>query len=186
VEREVASLNAVLDEAVAQREELRKGMDIILWRERLLELAHERAVQLGQCGWDQRLCFGEDEWAEFGTGVLESYEEVAKEGSQTDDATESEEWWCLESEKCERHTGWQTIRAHDIAKEKEMKEEALFRLTTKEREIRKRIEDIVEPFNRSCIDPSAAPLKPSKLVNGNAKGKTNGDSKKGKKRKNPS
>ncbi|KAJ7225474.1 hypothetical protein GGX14DRAFT_639073 [Mycena pura] len=187
VEREVASLNAVLDEVVTQREELRKGMDIILWRERLLELANERAVQLGQCGWDQRLCFGEDEWAEFGTGVLESYEEVAKEGSQTDDPTETEEWWCLESEKCERHAGWQTIRAHDIAKEKEMKEEALFRLTTKEREIRKRIEDIVEPFNRSCIDPStAAPLKPSKLVNGNAKGKTNGDSKKGKKRKNPS
>jgi COMPASS component SPP1 len=79
------------------------------------------------------------------------------------------------------------IRGKDIAKEKEKKEEALYRLTTREREIRKRIEDIVEPYNRSrCLDPGATPLKSSKLVNGNAKGKTNGDSKKGKKRKNPS
>lgn len=87
-----------------------------------------------------------------------------------------------------RECRWQMIRGKDIAKEREKKEEALYRLTTREREIRKRIEDIVEPYNLSrCLDPGAAPLKSSKLVNGNAKGKaTNGDSKKGKKRKNPS
>ncbi|KAJ7487650.1 hypothetical protein B0H11DRAFT_2014248 [Mycena galericulata] len=181
VEREVANLNAVLDEVVTLREDLKEGMEIVFWRERLLELANERAEQVGQCGWDQRLCFGEDEWADFGAGVLESYEE--KEGGMQVDG---EEWWCLEGEQCERHAGWQTIRAKDVAKERDKKEEALFRLTTRERELRKRIEDIVEPFNRSCIDPSsAAPLKSSKLVNGNAKGKANGD-KKGKKRKNPS
>lgn len=82
---------------------------------------------------------------------------------------------------------WQSIRSKDVSKEKEKKEEALLKLTTREREIRKRIEDIVEPFNRSCIDPfTAAPLKSSKLVNGSGKSKSNGDSKKGKKRKNPS
>ncbi|KAJ7706131.1 hypothetical protein B0H17DRAFT_612543 [Mycena rosella] len=184
VEREVASLNAVLDEVVTLREDLKEGMEIVFWRERLLELASERAEQVGQCGWDQRLCFGEDEWADFGAGVLESYEEGAKEGGMQVDA---EEWWCLESGHCQRHAGWQTIRSRDVAKEKDKKEEALFRLTTRERELRKRIDDLVEPFNRSCIDPStAAPLKSSKLVNGNSKGKTNGDSKKGKKRKNPS
>lgn len=184
VERDVASLNAVLDEVVTQREELKEGMEIVFWRERLLELACERAEQVGQCGWDQRLCFGEEEWADYGAGVLESYEDGAKEGAMQVDG---EEWWCVESERCERHAGWQMIRARDVAKEKEKKEDALFRLTTRERELRKRIDDIIEPFHRSCLDPStAAPLKSSKLVNGNSKGKTNGDSKKGKKRKNPS
>ncbi|KAJ6519871.1 hypothetical protein C8R45DRAFT_1066407 [Mycena sanguinolenta] len=189
VEREVASLNAVLDEIVTMREDLKEGMDIVLWRERLLDLAGERAEQVGQCGWDQRLCFGDEEWADFGPGVLESYEEGGgKDGMQVDGAPDAEEWWCVEGEKCERHAGWQLIRGKDIAKEREKKEEALYRLTTREREIRKRIEDIVEPYNRSrCLDPGAVPLKSSKLVNGNSKGKTtNGDSKKGKKRKNPS
>jgi len=173
----------VLDEVVTLREDLKEGMEIVFWRERLLELASERAEQVGLCGWDQRLCFGEDEWADFGVGVLESYEDGQKDGGMQVDP---EEWWCLESSQCERHAGWQTIRARDVAKEKEKKEEALFRLTTREREIRKRIDDLVEPFNRSCIDPSTAtPLKSSKLVNGNAKGKSNGDNKKGKKRKNP-
>ncbi|KAJ7254067.1 hypothetical protein B0H12DRAFT_1115786 [Mycena haematopus] len=188
VEREVASLNAVLDEIVTLREDLKEGMDIVLWRERLLDLASERAEQVGQCGWDQRLCFGDDECADFGAGVLETYEDGAKDGMQVDGAPDAEDWWCVEGEKCERHAGWQLIRGKDIAKEREKKEEALYRLTTREREIRKRIEDIVEPYNRSrCLDPGASPLKSSKLVNGNAKGKiTNGDSKKGKKRKNPS
>ena len=86
----------------------------------------------------------------------------------------------------ERFAEWRLRFLQEMA-EKEKKEEALYRLTTREREIRKRIEDIVEPYNRSrCLDPGATPLKSSKLVNGNAKGKTNGDSKKGKKRKNPS
>ncbi|KAJ7783847.1 hypothetical protein DFH07DRAFT_207283 [Mycena maculata] len=182
VEREVANLNAVLDEVVTLSEDLKEGLEIVFWRERLLDLARDRAEQVGQCGWDQRLCFGEDEWAEFGAGVLESYDE--KEGAMQVDG---EEWWCLDSDRCTRHAGWQAIRERDIAKEREKKEEALFRLTTRERELRKRIEDIVEPFNRSCIDPSStAPLKSSKLVNGNPKGKANGDNKKGKKRKNPS
>ncbi|KAJ7169926.1 hypothetical protein C8R46DRAFT_1265823 [Mycena filopes] len=180
VEREVTTLRAALNEVVTMHEELKEGMDIVLWREQLLELATERAEQLGQCGWDQRLCFGEDEWAEFGAGVLESYEDAKEDSMQVD----AEEWWCVDGEACARHAGWQAIRARDIAQEKEKKEEALYKLTTRERELRKRIEDIIEPFNRSkCLDPA---LQSSKLVNGSAKGKTNGDSKKGKKRKNPS
>ncbi|KAF7320280.1 PHD-type domain-containing protein [Mycena kentingensis (nom. inval.)] len=163
VEREEASLNAVLEEVVEQRESLRQGMDIIIWRERLLDLASERAEQIGQCGWDSRLLFGEEDWAECGDEVLENYDR------------EGEEWWCLENESCERHSGWKQLRASEVAKEKENKEEALRRLTTRERELRKRIEDIVEPFNRSCRLPAS--LKSSKMLNGN---------KKGKKRKNPS
>lgn len=116
VEREVANLNAVLDEVVQLREDLKEGMEIILWRERLLELASERAEEVGQCGWDQRLCYGEDEWAEFGAGVLDSYEDGAKEGSmQVDGPGDPEDWWCVESDKCERHAGYVSNRVscHD-------------------------------------------------------------------------
>jgi len=140
---------------------------------------------LGQCGWDQRLCFGDAEWADFGAGVLESYD---GEVMQVDG--EEAEWWCPGKKQCERHAGWQGVRSKDVSKEKEKKEEALFKLTTKEREVRKRIEDILEAHNRSCNEPlnnNYKPLKSSKLSNGHTtKVKTNGDAtKKGKKRKNP-
>jgi COMPASS component SPP1 len=86
---------------------------------------------------------------------------------------------------------WQAVRRRDVEKEKECKEEALMKLTTKEREIRKRIEDMVDPLGTSCNQQPIGkiPLKSlnGKLANGHAtKGKMNGDSKKGKKRKVPS
>ena len=43
---------------------------------------------------------------------------------------------------------WQTVRYKDVCKEREKKEEALAKLTTREREIRKRIEDMLDPQNR--------------------------------------
>ncbi|KAF7310946.1 PHD-type domain-containing protein [Mycena chlorophos] len=159
VEREEASLKAVLDDVLGQRNELQQGMDIILWREQLLDLATERSQTTRQCGWDSRLLFGEEEWAACGDEVLESYEK--------EDGADG--WWCAETDGCERHSGWQALRALELAKEKENKEEALRRLTTRERELRKRIEDVIEPFNRSCQLPAS--LKPPKIVNGNKKGK---------------
>ncbi|KAG5648027.1 hypothetical protein DXG03_007062 [Asterophora parasitica] len=183
VEREVERLNVLLDGVVEVREEIKKGMETVIWREKLLELATERAVQVGECGWDQRLCFGDEEWEEFGTGVLESYEE----GKADEDEGE---WWCPGKKNCDRHSGWQTVRYKDVEKEKENKEDALSNLTTREREIRKRIEDILDPHGRNCNDPSSkSPLKASnaKLPNGHTQGKPNGDTtKKGKKRKAPS
>lgn len=208
LEREVEQLNRVLDEVGRTREELRHGMDVVIWRERLLELATARAENLGLCGWDQRLCFGDAEWADFGAGVLESYEDGSGEGMQVDGAGEEAEWWCPGKTQCDRHAGygglhirrfdeltllilrWQAVRSRDVCKEKEKKEEALLKITTKEREVRKRIEDILEAHNRSCNEPltnNPKPLKSSKLSNGhNTKVKTNGDTtRKGKKRKNP-
>lgn len=69
-----------------------------------------------------------------------------------------------------------------------MKETALSKLTTREREIRKRIEDTIDPqSSRSANEASAkAPLKSSNVkpsVNGHSKPKVNGEVKKGKKRK---
>jgi COMPASS component SPP1 len=44
---------------------------------------------------------------------------------------------------------WQTVRYKDVCKEREKKEEALAKLTTRERELRKRIEDMLDPQNQA-------------------------------------
>ncbi|KAJ8522571.1 hypothetical protein ONZ45_g917 [Pleurotus djamor] len=181
--QEAERLKGLLDQVVLQREEIKRGMEVVIWRERLLELAAERSQQLGQCGWDQRLCFGDEEWTEYGEGVLESYEE-----NDGEDASEGE-WWCPGPIKCERHNGWQGVRHKDVLKEKENKEEALLKLTTRERELRKLIEDVVGQYRTKTLSSSKSPLAFSnnKLSNGHSnsssKPKMNGDVKKGKKRK---
>ena len=77
--------------------------------------AVERAERVGKCGWDQRLVFGDEEVAEFGDQVWESYENEgegagAKEGADAMDVdgdaqAEEGEWWCTGKKKCERHNG---------------------------------------------------------------------------------
>ncbi|KAG6911934.1 hypothetical protein DXG01_000181 [Tephrocybe rancida] len=207
VEREIERLNGLLDSIVRLREDVKKEMEGVVWREKLLELATVRAEQIGECGWDQRLCFGDDESADLGARALESYDVNVQNGDN-----ESGAWWCSGKKACDRHAGsasfslqsgellsdfwtqfsWQTVRVKDVCKEKEKKNDALSNLTTREREIRKRIEDILDPHGRNCNDSSdKSPLKASnaKLSNGHTKGKTNGDTtttKKGKKRKAPS
>jgi hypothetical protein len=110
-DREIARLNARLENVVREREMMKREMDMVVWRERLVELASERAERVDECGWDQRLCFGEEEWVDFGAEVLESYEEKANEettedGMQVDGVTTSHgEWWCTGKKKCERHSG---------------------------------------------------------------------------------
>ena len=80
---------------------------------------------------------------------------------------------------------WQKLRAAEVSFEKEMKEAVLLKLTTREREIRKRIEDLLDPQARTM--PSSTPVKPTngKLqVNGRAKTNPNGEGgRKGKKKK---
>lgn len=111
VERDAERLNAQLDEVMNAREKLKKEMDVVLWRERLVELATERSEKLDECAWDQRLCFGDEEYAEFGAEVLASYEdgaekEEAQDAMQVDNgAAEEGEWWCRGKKKCERHAG---------------------------------------------------------------------------------
>ncbi|KAJ3875086.1 hypothetical protein F5051DRAFT_415031 [Lentinula edodes] len=183
-EREIDRLNGLLTDIERIRDELHRDMDIILSREKLLQLATDRSENLGQCGWDQRLCFSDGDWADYGEGVLESYTEQ--------DGSAEAEWWCPGDQECERHAGWQNLRAKDLDKEKERKEEALFKLTSREREIRKRIDRIEEqdtgPLLGSAPRRAGVPPKNNKLSNGHTiKTKVNGDtSKKGKKRKAPS
>ena len=109
LQRLSVNLEKLLDKISSRRDELRKELDVVLWREKLIELAAARAEQLDECGWDQRLCFGEEEYAEFGSSVLESYEEgehSAGDAMHVDGASAEEvEWWCRGQKKCVRHAG---------------------------------------------------------------------------------
>lgn len=105
-QKEAQRLQALLDKVAGRRDEIKKDLEVVLWREKLLELATERAASVEQCGWDQRLCFGDEDYAEYGPGVLETYEdEVGKadDGMQVDGAEET--WWCVGKKKCDRHAG---------------------------------------------------------------------------------
>lgn len=214
VQLDMERLDAQLDGVVQQREQVKKEMEVVLWRARLLDLASERAERVEECAWDQRLCFGEEECAEYGADVLASYEEKDPEAAghamQVDACAPAEEgeWWCRGKTKCARHAGcvillintavckpvltladlycrWQKLRAAEVSLEKEMKESILFKLTTREREIRTRIEDLLEPQARAASAPS--PLKPANgrpPLNGHAKAVPNGDvARKGKKKR---
>ncbi|KAH7915800.1 hypothetical protein BJ138DRAFT_1053987 [Hygrophoropsis aurantiaca] len=152
VQREVARLNARLEQVVQEREAMKRVRERVVAREKLVRLAVGRAERVDQCGWDQRMCLGEDEWADV--DVFEGYAEERSEGEgdedqeamQVDtDADTPGEWWCTGKKKCERHSGWQKLRAAEVEYDKELKDAALLRLTTREREVRKSIEDILFP-----------------------------------------
>src|SRR5882762_7665360 len=70
-ERDLTRLRVQLDSVLGKRETLKKQMAIVEWREKLVDLAIRRSESLDGCGWDQRLCFDEEEVTEFGAGVLE-------------------------------------------------------------------------------------------------------------------
>ena len=210
-DRELARLRTRLETLVRKREELKAEMDVVVWREKVTELAIQHADTIEQCGWDQRLCFGDEEVAEFGASVLESYEEGHPQ-TDMDGAQEEAEWWCTGKKKCDRHAGcvsiihfsgwqffdlpcghclsWQKLRMADVEFDKETKDQALQKLTKLEREIRKRVEDILDPQahldKAKMLEPSSprVPALSRPTVNGQPKHKPNGDQhKKGKKRK---
>jgi COMPASS component SPP1 len=205
-DRELARLRARLETLVQKREALKAEMDIIAWREKVTELAIQHADTIEQCGWDQRLCFGEEEVAEFGASVLESYEENLAQ-ADVDGTQEEAEWWCTGKKKCDRHSGcvyhlfmewqgadnvlsWQKLRVADVEFDKETKDQALQKLTKLEREIRKRVEDILDPHahldKTKMLEPSSprVPVLSRTTLNGQLKHKPNGDqTKKGKKKK---
>lgn len=107
VERETKRLNSLLESVMNLREEIKRGMEVVVWRERLLQLASERAEHVGLCGWDQRLCFDDEEWADIGASVLESYEGLKEEGGDGEMEMDGgdEQWWCPGQKLCDRHAG---------------------------------------------------------------------------------
>ncbi|KAI0361670.1 hypothetical protein OH77DRAFT_1417942 [Trametes cingulata] len=188
-ERAVTRLQAELLKIAPKREALKQELEVILWRQRLLELATARAERVEECGWDQRLCFDEDEYAEYAAGVLDSYEEGHADAMQVDGTgVEEGAWWCRGKKKCQRHSGWQKLRATEIEFDLELKEKAMAALTTQEREIRRQLEDVISLESRRTVVPlpnvPPQPLNGNGQVNGATKPKANGTSHKKGKQKN--
>ncbi|KAF7791898.1 hypothetical protein EIP86_002922 [Pleurotus ostreatoroseus] len=190
-QRELERLEAQLVKVESKRELLTKDQEVMQWREKVVELAAARAERVQECGWDQRLCFGDEEVLEFGSEVLETYEEDERrstpDGMQVDGVGE---WWCKGKKKCDRHAGgrWQKLRQAEVELERELQEAQLDRLTTQEREIRKQIEGVVDHNAAQKPSNGPGPLQPH---NGDIVPKSapkavpqlNGTEKKGKKRK---
>nr|VWO96782.1 N/A [Ganoderma boninense] len=188
-DRAVVRLQAELEKIAPKREELKQEHDVISWRQKVLELAAARADRVDECGWDQRLIFDEEEYLEFGDGVLESYEErspqlngAAEESMQVDGACGHGEWWCRGKKKCQRHAGWQKLRASEIECDLTMNRKSMQEVTNQEREIRKKLEDTTSTPLRTVMPGSFQPLNGRHFTNG-IKSKPNGTSgKKGKQR----
>ena len=105
----------------------------------------------------------DEEWAEVGPTILENYDGQ----DQREDESESfGEWWCRGKKKCDRHAGydplsssfqrisrlirpsfprWQRLRVAEVEFEIHQKDLGLKKLAETERDIRRRIEDIVDP-----------------------------------------
>jgi len=105
--------------------------------------------------------------------VLESYEDAQVKMESDQDAipletpyTAHEEWWCTGKKKCERHAGWQKLRAAEVSFDKETKEGILLKLTTREREIRKCIEDILYPQPTGTLQTPSKPSHTEVQLNG--------------------
>lgn len=106
-QRELQRLEAALLKVTDKREALDKDQEVLQWRERVVQLAATRAERVQECGWDQRLCFGDEEVLEYGSEVADTYEEDERretpDGMQVDGVAE---WWCRGKKKCDRHAGY--------------------------------------------------------------------------------
>jgi len=191
-ERELVRLKKELEKVVDLRNSMKQELEVIEWRDSLIKLASQRSEEVGECGWDQRLCMDDEEWTEVGPTVLENYD---GQEQQEDESESFGEWWCRGKKKCDRHAGyelvcssfqgvsrltypccsrWQRLRAAEVEFEIHQKDLGLKKLAETERDIRRRIEDI--------MDPQVGPAQVQ--VNGKENGtKINGTGKTGKKRK---
>lgn len=109
-DRKIARLQAALEKIAPKRDELKKELDMILLRRRILQLATARADEVDECGWDHRLCYDEEDLVEVANSVLESYAAAhilhnGGGGEGLDGAVE-DEWWCRGKKKCQRHAGY--------------------------------------------------------------------------------
>ena len=102
-ERELARLERGLERVVDLRNSMKQGLEIIEWRDSLIKLASQRSEEVGECGWDQRLCMDDEEWIEVGSTILENYE---GQDQQDDESEPFGEWWCRGKKKCDRHAGY--------------------------------------------------------------------------------
>lgn len=102
-ERELTKLRKELEKVVDLRNLMKQELEIIEWRDSLIKLASQRSEEVGECGWDQRLCMDDEEWTEVGLTILENYD---GQDQQEDESESFGEWWCRGKKKCDRHAGY--------------------------------------------------------------------------------
>jgi len=102
-ERELEGLRKELEKVVELRNSMKQELEIIEWRESLIKLASQRSEEVGECGWDQRLCMDDEEWAEVGPTILDNYD---GQDQQDEESEPFVEWWCRGKKKCDRHAGY--------------------------------------------------------------------------------
>ena len=102
-ERELVRLRKELETVVDLRNSMKQELEVIEWRDSLIKLASQRSEEVGECGWDQRLCMDDEEWTEVGPTLLENYD---GQEQQEDESESFGEWWCRGKKKCDRHAGY--------------------------------------------------------------------------------
>jgi len=102
-ERELVGLRKELEKVVDLRNSMKQELEVIEWRDSLIKLASQRSEEVGECGWDQRLCMDDEEWTEVGPTILENYD---GQEQQEDESESFGEWWCRGKKKCDRHAGY--------------------------------------------------------------------------------
>lgn len=104
-------LEVQINKISVRRDELKADEDIVVWRATVVDCAARRADRSGQCGWDGRLLWHDEEVRDFGAEVIESYERAESrednDGEMVVDGTlyDEGEWWCTGKKKCDRHAG---------------------------------------------------------------------------------
>ena len=105
-ERELVRLRKELEKVVDLRNSMKQELEVIEWRDSLIKLASQRSEEVGECGWDQRLCMDDEEWTEVGSTILENYD---GQEQQEDESESFGEWWCRGKKKCDRHAGYDPL-----------------------------------------------------------------------------
>lgn len=145
------TLNVMLAKIDAERDTVQRSLHLVNARDRVIRRAAIRGDTRGTCGWDERLLLGDVEWEVF----------VAEGRAETDDGEESDEWFCTGKRKCDRHAGWQRLRAAEVEAElavkvrphyfadafslKAVQNDLLDKLAKREQEIRECIQELDPP-----------------------------------------
>ncbi|KDQ16235.1 hypothetical protein BOTBODRAFT_30954 [Botryobasidium botryosum FD-172 SS1] len=146
-EVQLGRLKEALDKVTRERESRLALIRSLVGRIGLLKHAEKRAdgkASDGLCGFDIRMCWDEQEWREWFDAKGRELIEEAEENKVDDERMEEDdsEWYCVGKRKCDRHVGWQKLKLTDFELEKSVNERSLELLTTRERDLRRRIEDL--------------------------------------------
>jgi len=110
----------------------------------LLQSSTVRIKQKGEasCGFDARLVFDEETWQQWLEQGGKDFLYERQGGGLDEDPEDDGKWYCARARKCDRHAGWETFKHNDFLLEARVVKNALGILTARERDLRRRMEDL--------------------------------------------